>query len=58
MNRGIDSVRKFILGENCVDKKAFQSKTNRLLADRCMGYIMNKFEQVLGSQNRSQGVPK
>ena len=27
-------------------KKTLQSQANRPLADRCMGYIVNKFEQV------------
>ena len=29
----------------CANKKAFQSKDNRPLANRCMGYTVNKFEQ-------------
>ena len=28
------------------NKKAFQSNANRLLADRCLGLIVNKFERV------------
>ena len=28
------------------DGKAFQSKTNRPLTNRCMGYIVNKLQQV------------
>ena len=32
-------------------KKTLQSQANRPLADSCMGYIVNKFEQVGG------GVP-
>ena len=27
-------------------KKAFQLKADRPLSDRCIGYIVNKFEQV------------
>ena len=47
-------------------KKAFQWKANHPLANRCMGYIVNKFEQVMlgeGSQVnkieqvRGEGVP-
>ena len=30
------------------NKKAFQSKANCALADRCIGYIVNRFEQVIG----------
>ena len=37
-------------------KKAFQSKVNRPLADRCMGYIVNKFEQVRGQVPKGGGV--
>ena len=33
----------FQLFMNFVNKKAFQSKANHLLADRCMGYIENTF---------------
>ena len=33
-------------------KKTFQSNANRLLADRCMGYIVNKFEEVGGKLGR------
>ena len=33
------------------DKKTFQSKANRQLGERCMGYIANKFK------NRSRGSP-
>ena len=36
-------------------KKAFQSKVNRPLADRCMGYIVNKFEQVRGQVPKGGG---
>ena len=28
------------------NKKAFQLKVNRSFANRCMGYIENKFEQI------------
>ena len=35
-----------------VRKKTFQSNANRLLADRCMGYTVNKFEQVGGKLGR------
>ena len=34
-----------------VNKKAFQSKANPPLADRCVGYIVTKFEQVGGGQH-------
>ena len=34
---------------NVLTKKIFESKANRPLADRCMGDIANKFEQVLGA---------
>ena len=30
-------------------QKAFQLKANHPLVDRCMGLIVNKFEQVRGS---------
>ena len=35
------------------NKKAFQLKANSPLADRCTGYIVNKFEQV-GGGDRGQ----
>ena len=31
-----------------VNKKAFQLNANRPLADRCMAYVVNKFEPVWG----------
>ena len=31
-----------------LSKKAFQSKANRPFADKCNGYIVNKFKQVCG----------
>ena len=33
---------------NIVNKMAFQSKTNRPLANSFIGYIVNKFDQVRG----------
>ena len=36
-----------------MNKKAFQSKTNWPLADRCLGYIVNKFEHVRGGAKKS-----
>ena len=39
------------------NKKAFLSKANLPLADRCIGYMVNKFKQVLG-QGWGQGAPK
>ena len=30
-------------------------KANRLLTNRCMGYIVNKFEQVRGGGGKDQG---
>ena len=32
--------------ERISNKKVFQSNTNRPLSDRCMGYMVNNFEQV------------
>ena len=45
------------------NKKAFESKANCPHADRCVGYIVNKYEQVywvfrlVGGQNRGWGLP-
>ena len=38
-------------------KKSFQLKANRALADRCMGYIVNKFEKVWGRPGPGQADP-
>ena len=40
-------MKTFILGTYCPDEeqKVFYSNINRPLADRCMGYIVNKFER-------------
>ena len=35
-------------GNTARNRKAYQSKANHPLADRCMGYIVNTFEQVQG----------
>ena len=43
---------------NLTIKKASQSKTNRLCGNRCVGYIMNKFEQVLRDGAKARGCPK
>ena len=44
-----------------MNKKGFQLKTNRALANKCLDYIANKYEQVRGipkltSFNMSAGV--
>ena len=39
-----------------INKKAFHSKANRPFADRCMGYIVHKFEQVWGYHVVSGGL--
>ena len=37
------------MNENSYNKKVFKSKRNPPLADRCMGYVVNKFEQGQGA---------
>ena len=46
--------RVILTKTSITDKKAFQSNANRLLADRCMGYIANTFQQVHGGVGKSQ----
>ena len=43
-----------------INEKAFQHKTNLPLTDRCMGYIVNKFEHVQRgrAETRWWGSPK
>ena len=43
---------------NLTIKKASQSKTNLLPGNRCVGYIMNKFEQVLRDGAKARRCPK
>ena len=43
---------------NLTNKKASQSKTNRPPGDRCVGYMMNKFEQVMGDGAKVRGCLK
>ena len=38
------------------NKKAFLSKANRPLANRCLGYMVNEFEYVLGRESPGELV--
>ena len=45
----IKGIQKLVMkSENFIDKKSFQSKANCLPANRCIGNIINMFEQVQG----------